>query len=63
MSGRAASFRDAVAQIERQRTAANYIFSATKNGYKDDTKEYPVNDGLPTVIHFDLKPTDPSSGK
>lgn len=63
MSGTAPSFRDAVEQIERAKRAANYTFVATKDGYIDFEKEFIVNDGIPTAIHFDLSPQESPSSK
>jgi hypothetical protein len=54
---------EAFAKIKHMRRKANYIFTATKEGYKEATEEFSVNNELPSLIDFQLEPLRTSTKK
>lgn len=54
-----AGMDEAFANIKCMKRKASYIFVATKEGYKEATKEFSVNDVLPPLIDFQLEPLQP----
>jgi maltose-binding protein MalE len=54
---------EAFAKIKHMRRRANYIFTATKEGYKEATEEFSVNNELPPLIDFQLEPLQTSPKK
>ena len=58
IKGTAKDMKEALDRSFQWQKAAYYVFQATKDGFKSGEQSFFVDDGIPSVIHFDLQPVN-----